>query len=100
MVLFCHDDINFDTDNWGRKLLNHFKRDKEVGVVGVAGTRYMSKTGRWWDDFSKMHGAVNHENDGKRWLSKYSESTGNKLQEVLLVDGLFFAVHKKRIKEK
>tara|TARA_R110002110_G_scaffold16300_4_gene70925 strand:- start:430 stop:2076 length:1647 start_codon:yes stop_codon:yes gene_type:complete len=99
IVLFCHDDIKFDTDNWGRKLLNHFKRDKEVGVVGVAGTRYMSKTGRWWDDFSKMHGAVNHEHEGKSWLSRYSESTGNKLQEVLLVDGLFFAVHKKRIKE-
>tara|TARA_R110002020_G_scaffold150286_5_gene326915 strand:- start:1487 stop:3133 length:1647 start_codon:yes stop_codon:yes gene_type:complete len=99
VILFCHDDIKFDTDNWGRKLLNHFKRDKEVGIVGVAGTRYMAESGRWWEDFSKMHGAVNHEHEGKRWLSKYSNSTGNKLQEVLLVDGLFFAVHKKRIKE-
>ena len=24
LVLFCHDDLKFDTRNWGRKLLNHF----------------------------------------------------------------------------
>lgn len=97
IVVFCHDDIKFDTKNWGRKVLNHFKRNSEYGIVGVAGTRYMSKTGRWWDDFSKMHGAVNHESDGKRWLSRYSKDIGNKLDDVLLVDGLFFAVNKNNL---
>ena len=29
IVLFCHDDLKFDTRNWGRKLLNHFKRSSE-----------------------------------------------------------------------
>ena len=48
IVLFCHDDIKFDTKNWGRKLLNHFKRNTEFGIVGVAGCRYMPKSGRWW----------------------------------------------------
>lgn len=48
LVLFCHDDLKFDTKNWGRKLLNHFKRDSEYGIVGIAGTRYLSKRGCWW----------------------------------------------------
>ena len=26
IVLFCHDDIKFDTKNWGRKLLKHFQQ--------------------------------------------------------------------------
>ena len=55
IVLFCHDDIEFDTVNWGRKLLNHFKRNPDYGIIGAAGTRYLSESGRWWDDFSKMH---------------------------------------------
>ena len=100
LVLFCHDDIKFDTKNWGRKLLNHFKRDSEYGIIGIAGTRYLSKTGRWWDDFSKMHGAVYHEDEGKRWLTRYSKDVGNKLDDVILVDGLFFCVNKNLLKNK
>ena len=97
IVLFCHDDIKFDTKNWGRKLLNHFKRNTEFGIVGVAGCRYMPKSGRWWEDFSKMHGAVYHEDGGKRWLSRYSKDIGNHLDDVVLVDGLFFGVNKKKL---
>ena len=100
LVLFCHDDLKFDTRNWGRKLLNHFKRSSEFGVIGVAGTRYLAETGRWWEDFSKMHGAVYHEENGNRWLTRYSKDIGNHLDEVVLVDGLFFCVNKKMIKNK
>ena len=100
IVVFCHDDIKFDTNNWGRKLLNHFKKHSEFGVIGVAGSRYMPESGKWWEDFSKMHGAVHHEHDGRRWLSRYSNDIGNHLDEVVLVDGLFFGVHKGRIAKK
>ena len=44
-----------------------------------------------------MHGAVYHEHEGKRWLSRYSNDIGNHLDEVILVDGLFFGVHRDRI---
>jgi len=100
IVLFCHDDLKFDTRNWGRKLLNHFKRSPEYGIIGLAGTRYLAETGRWWEDFSKMHGAVYHEDNGKRWLTRYSKDVGNSLDDVILVDGLFFAVNKKLLKHK
>ena len=100
IVLFCHDDLKFDTVNWGRKLLNHFKRSSEYGIIGLAGTRYLAASGRWWEDFSKMHGAVYHEDNGKRWLTRYSKDIGNKLDDVTLVDGLFFAVNKNILKNK
>ena len=100
IVLFCHDDLKFETRNWGRKLLNHFKRNSEYGIVGIAGTRYLAESGRWWEDFSKMHGAVYHEDNGKRWLTRYSKDIGNHLDDVILVDGLFFAINKKVIKNK
>lgn len=98
-VLFCHDDLKFDTKNWGKKILSHFKRNNDLGILGVAGTRYLSESGRWWEDFGKMHGAVYHEHEGKRWLSRYSKDKGTKLDNVMLVDGLFFVVDKNNIKE-
>lgn len=100
IVIFMHDDIEFDTNSWGNKILKHFDDNQEFGILGLAGTTDISASGKWWEDRTKMVGIVNHKNEGKKWESKYSISLGNKLAEVLIVDGLFFCVHKKRIKEK
>ena len=35
----------------------------------------------------------------KKWTSKYSESKGSKLDDTVIVDGLFIAVNKKNIKK-
>jgi len=99
IIILCHDDIYFDTKNWGNKILNHFKRNHEYGILGVAGSTQLPKSGKWWEDFSKMKGIVNHENGGKKWESKYSVSKGNQLDDVLLVDGLFIVLHRNRIKK-
>jgi glycosyltransferase involved in cell wall biosynthesis len=97
IVVLCHDDIYFDSKNWGQKILNHFKRNQELGILGVAGSTQLPITGRWWDDFSKVKGIVNHEHEGKKWESKYSTSKGNEIDDVVLVDGLFIAINKKNI---
>lgn len=99
IVVLCHDDLYFDSNNWGQKVLNHFKKNEDYGILGVAGATKLPKSGMWWEDRSKMLGIVNHESGGKKWESKYSPSKGNEIDEVVLVDGLFIAVHKKRIKE-
>lgn len=98
IVVLCHDDIYFENKNWSNKLLNHFKRS-DYGILGVAGSTILPKSGMWWEDRSKMIGIVNHESNGKKWESKYSNSLGNQIQNVVLVDGLFIAIHKERIKE-
>lgn len=97
VVVLCHDDIYFDSKNWGQKILKHFKRTPEYGILGLAGSTKLPKSAKWWEDFSKMRGIVNHENDGKKWESKYSPSKGNQLDDVVLVDGLFIVVNKKNI---
>ncbi len=33
---FMHEDITFETQNWGQNVINHLK-DEEVGLIGVAG---------------------------------------------------------------
>jgi len=97
IVVFCHDDIYFETSSWGRKLMKHFE-ESEYGILGVAGTTNIHESGRWWTDNTKMVGIVNHENEGKKWESRYANGIPNLIHQVCLVDGLFIAIHKNRIK--
>jgi glycosyltransferase involved in cell wall biosynthesis len=98
IVVFCHDDIYFETTSWYSKLLKHFERS-EFGIIGMAGTTQMPSSGMWWEDRRKMVGIVNHESGGKKWESKYAESLGNSIMETVVVDGLFIAVDKRKIKK-
>jgi hypothetical protein len=98
IVLFCHDDIYFETNSWYNKLLKHFEKS-DFGIIGMAGTTQMPSSGMWWENRKKMVGIVNHESDGKKWESKYSESFGNSIMETVVVDGLFIAVDKRKLKK-
>jgi hypothetical protein len=97
IVVLCHDDIYFDTSSWYHKLLKHFEKS-DFGIIGMAGTTEMPSSGMWWENRKKMIGIVNHESDGKKWVSKYSDDLNNKIKETVIVDGLFIAISKKRIK--
>jgi hypothetical protein len=97
IVVLCHDDIYFDTKNWGEKLVKLFKKNEEFSIIGLAGVTQMPKSGMWWEDRTKMYGVVNHEHEGKKWESRYSDSF-NELKEMVTVDGLFIAVDKNKIK--
>ena len=99
IVVLCHDDIYFEKGNWGNKLMKHFKRNPEYGILGVAGSTKLPMSGKWWEDPRRMRGIVNHEHEGKKWESKYSPSQSNKLDDVVLVDGLFMVLNKKNIKK-
>ena len=98
IILFCHDDIYFETNSWYNKLLKHFEKS-DFGVIGMAGTTQMPSSGMWWENRKKMVGIVNHESDGKKWESKYSESFDNSITETIVVDGLFIAVDKRKLKK-
>jgi len=99
IVVLCHDDIYFETKNWSQKLVKHFKRNPEYGILGVAGSVKIPESGMWWEEPVKMRGIVNHEHEGKKWESKYSTSIGNQIDDVVLVDGLFIAVKKSNIQK-
>jgi hypothetical protein len=72
IVVFCHDDISIETKQWGQKLIKLFNKNPDFGIIGVAGTKYMGESGRWWDKKNKMYGKVKHTHEGKSWLSEYS----------------------------
>lgn len=98
IVVLIHDDVYFDTKNWSQKIEKLFERNLDYGILGMAGTTKMPESGMWWEDRSKMFGIVNHESEGKKWESKYSDSLGNDVKEVVVVDGVFIALNKQKIK--
>lgn len=98
IVVFCHDDIIFDTKTWGSKLLRVMKKNPEFGIVGIAGSREVPVSGQWWENPSHMYGQVYHKHEGKRWLSKYSDKKIGFIDNTVIVDGLFFVVDKEKIK--
>ena len=83
IIVLCHDDLYFDTKNWGQKLEKLFEKNPDYSIIGIAGTTEMPKSGMWWEDRSKMYGIVNHEHNGKKWESRYSDSLQNNIKEVV-----------------
>lgn len=99
VVVFMHDDVIINSTNVGHKVIQLFEKFPEYGIIGVAGTTDLVN-GRWWEIRKSMHGRVSHTKDGKTWTNKYSkEAYVDKLKDVVTVDGVFFMVHKKRIKK-
>jgi len=100
IVVLCHDDLEFDTNKWGDKLLKSFEKNPEYGILGLAGTKFLDKSGQWWKVPHTMFGIVNHKHEGKKWTSTYSKNLNDRIEETILVDGLFIAIDKNKIKHK
>ena len=98
IIVFCHDDIVFESKKWGKKILENFQKS-DYGILGLAGSTYMPSSGRWWEMPITMRGIVNHQHNGKKWESKYSVNEG-KISPTLLIDGLFIAIDKNKIVKK
>jgi GT2 family glycosyltransferase len=99
LVVFCHDDIDVLTKQWGSKLIKAFKKHSEFCIIGVAGSKNLPTSGKWWENPKKMYGRVAHTHEGKTWLSAYSDDLGQDIEEVVVVDGVFFAVDKTKLKK-
>ena len=96
IVIFMHDDIEFLKYGWGEEVVRLFNDNQEYGIIGVAGSAEFDDKAAWWQ-YKKIYGQVMHKSEGKVWLSAFSPLLKKDLEEVCVIDGLFMAVHNKRI---
>ena len=96
IIVFIHDDIEFLRKGWGAEVLRLFNEHEDYGIIGVAGSAQFDDKGAWWN-YEKKYGQVLHRHEGKSWLTSFSPLLDKDLQEVCVIDGLFMAVHRKRI---
>lgn len=94
--LFLHEDVLFHTQDWGKTLLGHFKRDSTIGLIGVAGAKtHTFIPSAWWDclENDKVIRILQHKPGGQ----KEDQDRGfgiNKCVEVAVIDGVFMALRK------
>jgi hypothetical protein len=82
-----HDDIIFNSNNWGWVVVNQFQQ-KNLGAVGVAGTPYYAALpGGWWSG-GLICQHINGQND-----YAYQPIVNNALP-VVAIDGLWFCIKK------
>ncbi|WP_277110325.1 glycosyltransferase [Chryseobacterium taklimakanense] len=89
-LLFLHEDVSFETLNWGEKLLAIIEKP-ETGVVGVAGSSYVPNCPyAWWDlpllDYRHMNQFRGNE--------KIKEFRLKEERQVSSLDGVFLSCRK------
>lgn len=98
IMVFVHDDVEFLRPGWGKELVRLFNTNKKYGIIGVAGSAQFDENGAWWQ-YEKKYGQVLHKVDGKSWLTIFSPLLDKDLEEVCVIDGLFMAVNRRRIRK-
>jgi len=91
-LCFMHDDILIHTENWGKKVIVHFKNPK-VGVIGVAGSHYLPKLpGSHWSSGISSRNVI-HTVDRKTTIEfeSYIPSVDSAVNGILL-DGLWLCI--------
>ena len=89
-LLFVHEDVLFETKDWGRILIDYLS-DNQIGCVGLAGSSVKTKFPiAWWDIRDKAFLNLNQYTK-VRGVESYTFEND---QEVKILDGVFIAVKK------
>lgn len=104
ILCFMHDDVLYHSDDWGIKTIEHFN-DPTVGMIGVAGSRYLSSIPSvWWacgqSMINKSNGIICQnsidtnpyvQTDRRHNVINPEMSLST---DVVLLDGLWFCIKK------
>ena len=92
ILCFVHEDVLFQTQNWGVKIIESFKNDNSLGLIGIAGSKYKSKTpSGWYSGFPELDCCnITHlNNDNQKQSIYFNPSPGSQTQRVIVLDGVF-----------
>lgn len=90
---FIHDDILFRSQDWGKKVIDIFDNDIQIGLIGVAGSKIKTRMpSAWWDCPYELtvvnitHRLQNNQNE----VQCHGFNQSNYV-EVAVIDGVFMA---------
>lgn len=96
-LCFLHEDILFNTNNWGLVIERIFK-DETVGLIGVAGSKYKSQYFSGWYtgniEFDCEYIIHQDRITGKKEKVFLNDDPGKILHEVVCIDGVFICARK------
>jgi hypothetical protein len=94
-ICFVHDDVLFRTQNWGTLICRHL-RDKNVGVIGVAGGDLVTKVPAPWSVSGIRKNFIQSDNNMSRSSDIHLVHTdeGSIRSEVVLLDGVWLCMRR------
>lgn len=94
-LLFIHEDILFQTQNWAAELIKTLQLP-DCGVIGIAGNPYYSFVpASWWNSkYDKSNYIQTFSDKNSVFNDKVNFSPGNEIEEVKALDGVFLACKK------
>ena len=94
-LLFLHEDVLFETQNWGLTLINLLNTEN-IGCIGIAGADYIPEVPiGWWMIKNHCYSHITHANLINQKVHKFTFSSNSGLKKVNLIDGVFIACPKK-----
>lgn len=94
-LLFLHEDVLFETKDWGRILINLLNTEN-IGCIGIAGADYIPEVPiGWWMIKNHCYSHITHANLINQKVHKFTFSSNSGLKKVNFIDGVFIACPKK-----
>ena len=95
VLCFMHEDVLFHSDNWGKTIEHYFTNDKQIGLIGFAGSHFLSDSPMYWYS-SPFVSQRNLNNDQGKVEEHFHENwfRDRDIIEVVAVDGFCFFVRK------
>jgi glycosyltransferase involved in cell wall biosynthesis len=97
-LCFIHDDINIQTNGWGKVVKEIFLQIPEAGLLGIAGGKIKTKMpSAWWDGGENVLSLVQHHKNRPSELWNQGFDNFDTV-EVATIDGVFMVMRRdKRI---
>lgn len=96
VVCFMHDDVKMVSEDWGAICLKMLE-DKQVGMIGLIGTHYLSPFSAYWLSSGINHGRIlqGFEKDGVHCTEEWNWNKRDKYSNrVVAVDGIWMCCPK------
>lgn len=101
ILCFMHEDVSIKTNDWGRKVIEHFGNDAKLGLLGVAGSTYKSSVFSGWAPYGATVKAIDYANIIQSYKFRtapsthyYSNPNDVILQEAAVLDGVWLCTRK------
>jgi hypothetical protein len=102
IVCFIHEDIAFQTQNWGSHVFKCFEKDASLGMIGIAGSRYKGRTPSGWMTGIESYDRYNiaHQDpNGSLSRLHFDQPPRMPLKEVVSLDGVFMCARKEVVEK-
>jgi len=97
IVVLVKEDVRICSEDWAKKVIEAFDRC-DHGILGTLGTLIIPKSGMLWEHEEPLCGSIWYEKYSPKHKNAFGEDFGDKILDVIALEGSFIALHKKRVK--